>query len=112
MKLTKLSTKLTDMRGESLKLGEKKEEITVREVLANIVAAGFERPTPIEVSQIYGLSNLIYQTKEDLEISASQASLINKAVESNRWQNAYTPYVIGQMLLLSGLEQADKSQKK
>lgn len=109
MELKNLSKNITDMRGKEITIENTK--ISVRDVLSNIIASGFERPEAIDVANLYALANSVYNAKDTIDVSTTQVELINKCVKSNRWERVYTPYVIGQVLLLSGIE-SDKKDKK
>ena len=92
---------IRDLKGQPIKVDEK--ELRVKEVLANIIASGFMDMKPLDNVRAYQLSSrLISSDKENIEVNQENVELIKKCFETNR--NGYLPIVIGQVLLLSGLE--------
>lgn len=112
MEITNLTKKLVDMRGDTIKIGDDNKEIVVKDVLANVIASGFERPSQVEVALLYNLASTVYNATNNLEVSSEQVALINKCIDGHRWEKGYTPFMIGQVLEASGLAKSDKKAKK
>jgi len=103
MKLVNLDTKILDLNGDEIKLDKKAEEgETVKSVIANIVAAGFEKATPLEAARLYNAAKEIHDAGDEFTVDTGVVDLIKRSCDANR--AGFTPFVLGQVLLLSGLE--------
>lgn len=114
MKIINLSKPLTDMGGEEVIYEVKGEEkkLYAKDVLSSIIATGYERPEQVDLARLFDLSNKVFEAGDELEVSSTQIEQINKCIKSNRWETKYTPYLVGQVLRLTGIEVADKKEKK
>lgn len=107
MKLINLDKQLTYFDKKTpIKLSEKSKPITVREVFSNLCAAGYKQPSSIDIVRLYKLANAIYEAKKELEVDADDVTLIKKVSEANII--TYSPYVLAQALIESGIEKEEK----
>ncbi len=110
MKLVNLTETIKNLKGEEIKETDPKTKaekpVFVKDVLASIAASGFEKPKPLEQVRLFRLAQRLMEAGESLTVNAESIELLKKCIDENRIGSA--PLVIGQILLLSGLEIIDE----
>jgi hypothetical protein len=112
--LKNLNKPILTLRGEPWKIvmeeGKPAEQLYIRDVLANLCAMGYDKTKSTDIPRLYSLSLNIMKAKSTLDIEDDELALIKKTIEANKPE--YRPFVLGPVLVETGIVSENKKEKK